>query len=595
MSLQRAVPAVIVAIACLTGAPAALAVPLPVFTPVTGSPFATALNPTSVAFSPDGSLVATASQGASNVSVFSAAASGALTPVAGSPFAAGNGPFSVAFNPAGTLLASAGTGSDDVSVFSVAPGGAATPVAGSPFTTGSGTGPFAVAFSPDGHLLATANHNGSTVSVFTVAAGGALTPVAGSPFALGSSAHPDAVAFNPDGTLLAVANENGTASVFSVAPSDALTPVAGSPFAMPGTPLAAAFSLDGALLAVTSATTDVVSVFSVSAAGALTPVAGSPYPTGAVPRSVAFGPGGLMAVANYAANRMSVYSVSASGVLTEVAGSPYATGTYPDIVAFRPSGGLLATTNLLSNNLTMLAGGAPTATITVPADHQRFTQGEAVAARFSCADPAGAPGISSCTGDATLDTTTLGTHPYTVTATSLDGLTRAKTITYTVVAPAPADPATTAPAQTTDPAAAPLPTPATTPAPAPPAAKGGATLAPLPTPGRVTVDGKSSVTLPLLCAVDSPCTVTGSLTVAPLRPLADAHAAAARHRVLGRFGTTIAAGDRHTVTVRLTASYRRSLRRRHLRTLAATLTVRTTLGDGTSSAVALPLKLALPA
>ena len=66
---------------------------------------------------------------------------------------------SVAFSPDGSLLATANTGGN-VSVFSVGAGGALTPVAGSPFPTGNriaGSEPFSVAFSPDGSLLATAN------------------------------------------------------------------------------------------------------------------------------------------------------------------------------------------------------------------------------------------------------------------------------------------------------------------------------------------------------------------------------------------------------------------------------------------------------
>ncbi len=83
--------------------------------------------------------------------------------------------------------------------------------------------------------------------------------------------------------------------------------------------------------------------------------------------------------------------------------------------------------------------GPPTAGITAPADGQSFTVGEAVATEFECEEATGGPGIASCedsnTGSApagTLDTSTLGPHTYTVTATSENGLTGTAQIGYTV-------------------------------------------------------------------------------------------------------------------------------------------------------------------
>ena len=48
------------------------------------------------------------------------------------------------------------------------------------------------------------------------------------------------------------------------------------------------------------------------------------------------------------------------------------------------------------------------------------------------------------------------------------------------------------------------------------------------------------------------------------------------------------------IKVRLTASYRRSLRRRHLRTLTSTLITHATLADGTSTTARQRLRLILP-
>lgn len=321
-------------------------------TQVPGSPFPDAGDPYSVAFSPDGELLAAANLGADDVSVFSVSqATGALTEVPGSPFPAGVHPVSVAFSPDGGLLATANANSADVSVFAVdQTTGTLTEVPGSPFA--SGTNPRSVAFSPSGGLLATANYGSSgDVSVFAVEqTTGALTPVAGSPFR--SSANPIAVAFSPSGGLLATANYGGgQAAVFAVdQTSGALTEVLGSPFGSQGSsPYSVAFSPGGGLLALSNLATTDVSVYSVNqTTGALAEIPGSPFPTsGADPYSVAFSPGGgMLATANYNSNDMSVFSVNqGTGALAQLPGSPFQTGVSPSSVAFSPSGALLATAN----------------------------------------------------------------------------------------------------------------------------------------------------------------------------------------------------------------------------------------------------------
>ena len=74
--------------------------------------------------------------------------------------------------------------------------------------------------------------------------------------------------------------------------------------------------------------------------------------------------------------------------------------------------------------------------ITAPANGEQFTPGQIVDASYSCQDPAGGMGIASCAGPVAsgspVDTSTPGTHSFTVTATDVNGLTAATTSTYTV-------------------------------------------------------------------------------------------------------------------------------------------------------------------
>jgi hypothetical protein len=86
----------------------------------------------------------------------------------------------------------------------------------------------------------------------------------------------------------------------------------------------------------------------------------------------------------------------------------------------------------------------PTATVASPSSGSTQALGQSVPTSFSCTEGERGFGVVSCTdstgtnttagGTGLLDTSTVGAHTYTVTATSATGLTGAKTINYTVQA-----------------------------------------------------------------------------------------------------------------------------------------------------------------
>ncbi len=90
-----------------------------------------------------------------------------------------------------------------------------------------------------------------------------------------------------------------------------------------------------------------------------------------------------------------------------------------------------------NSTVTVVDETKPTATLTTPANGATYVRGQSVAADYACADETGGSGIDTCLGDvadgADVDTSTLGQHNFTVTATDHAGNTGSRSATYTVV------------------------------------------------------------------------------------------------------------------------------------------------------------------
>jgi Domain of unknown function (DUF5122) beta-propeller len=89
----------------------------------------------------------------------------------------------------------------------------------------------------------------------------------------------------------------------------------------------------------------------------------------------------------------------------------------------------------------LVDGSAPVVTITNPGDGAAYAVGTKVAAAYACADEDGPADVVSCTGSvpsgAPLDTSTPGTHTFTVTSADAAGNVSSKSSTYKVAARRP--------------------------------------------------------------------------------------------------------------------------------------------------------------
>jgi hypothetical protein len=220
----------------------------------------------------------------------------------------------------------------------------------------------------------------------------------------------------------------------------------------------------------------------------------------------------------------------------------------------------------------------PTVAIAAPVDGQSFTFAAAATTAFSCTESAAGTGIASCLdGDgrpsgAALDTWTLGAHTLVVTATSSDGRTATRSVSYTVAGAAffPGPPVKPAAPSAIGPGGEPGPT-AASPLPVVTVTSGGTPAARASRRGTVVVPGMTAT-----------CTAgAGPCDDAAVALNATVHG---RRVTLGRSVFRLADGaSTSRLTVTLSAFGRRVLASKRSLTATAVVTLRNSATTATAT------------
>lgn len=264
------------------------------------------------------------------------------------------GPVSVAFSPDGKLLATANIVSDDVTVFNVTKYSLKDGISYS--LPREGTSPLSIKFSHDGKLLATGNFDTHDISLFNVTTGGLN---GGLSHPLGETyVGPYSISFSPDGNFFAIVNYNNV-MIFNVTNnrlSDSSTISTPLPKLVPSS---ISFSPDSKMLAVGFLARNIkdvpiISIFYVES-GIVSFRKSYSVPPGSHPSSVSFSPSGnLLGMVSlsegccYNENYVTAFEVTGTGLnpkwkKTNMPLGSSKQGAYS--IAFSFNGKLLATAN----------------------------------------------------------------------------------------------------------------------------------------------------------------------------------------------------------------------------------------------------------
>jgi 6-phosphogluconolactonase (cycloisomerase 2 family) len=294
--------------------------------------------PRPIAFSPKQGLLAVSDvdSGAPSVSLLAVSVvNGTVTTVPRATMLLGRAPTSLTFSPDGSVLVVVNEQDDSLTTFSVSAAGSLTEIASGVPT---GDQPRVAVFSRDQKLLVVANRlspalSGGALSTFTVSPAGDLSPVAPD---VSTRAKPSSIAFGADGSTLAVGLDGHAGlSLFGVGSEDHHLAELAAPAQVGFSHASLSSTSDGEYLASVDQENDRVSVLTTSADGQITASSG-PMSTGDGPVASATDPNGrLLAVANSEGGTVSMFALSAGGVLTPI-GSPILPGGHPRGMAFVP-------------------------------------------------------------------------------------------------------------------------------------------------------------------------------------------------------------------------------------------------------------------
>jgi DNA-binding beta-propeller fold protein YncE len=420
--------------------------------PKTPASVPTGRSPVALDVAPDGQHVYVVNQGDETVSSFSVDATGALTRV--SDVATGAAPIEIAASPDGASVYVTNFSGGTVSQYDVTTAGALAPKAAGPVAAGSR--PAGIAVSGDGGSVYVTNQLASgTVRSFSVnAESGALT--SGASVAAGSQ--PRGIAVGAGRVYVSNVASN-TISQYADDGAGALRPLAPAVSA-PGSPFGLALSPDQRSLYVALFAAPAVGQYDVAGDGTLS-VKADPEPASFRPQSVVavkprdeqaptidlvtpadgaeYEQGAAVTVDYTCADEGGSGLQSCTGDVPD--GDPLDTsspGAHSFTVVARDGAG--HETTLTHAYSVARDAQAPTIDLVTPADGAHYEQGAAVAVDYTCADEGGS-GLQSCTGDVPdgdpLDTSSPGSHDFTVVARDGAGNETTMTHSYTVTAPSP--------------------------------------------------------------------------------------------------------------------------------------------------------------